>query len=288
MQASIIIPHFNMPDYLSLCLDALNNQSVPRNDFEIIIVDNGSSVNIDKNVKEKADKWITYTETQDPYNCRNIGITIAKYNIIAFLDTKCIPHTNWLFSGLKHFNDSNTEIIAGNFEVKYDINDLYQVFFAISYFNQKSKVEEGSGILTGNLFALKSVFNKIGGFPENRRSGGDIVWSQRAMEADLKIDFVNDAIVSFPAKRKNEILKTVIRDGKGAFYTYQLEGKSFLFHLKMILYHILPDKISRIKKTIGIKKEKQFNLNKIFHFWVITWKTNLYFAYGYLKGATKS
>ena len=39
---SVVIPHLNQPEALEACLSSLDTQSLDRNFFEIIVVDNGS------------------------------------------------------------------------------------------------------------------------------------------------------------------------------------------------------------------------------------------------------
>ena len=40
---SVIIPVWNRPDDIRRCLDSVTRQSLPRSDYEVIVVDNGSS-----------------------------------------------------------------------------------------------------------------------------------------------------------------------------------------------------------------------------------------------------
>ncbi len=41
---SVIIPHLNQPDGLEACLGSLSSQTLERSAFEVIVVDNGSTV----------------------------------------------------------------------------------------------------------------------------------------------------------------------------------------------------------------------------------------------------
>lgn len=49
MKLSILIPMYNSSEQFSNCLDSLLNQDIPKEDYEIIVMDDGStdiSVNI--------------------------------------------------------------------------------------------------------------------------------------------------------------------------------------------------------------------------------------------------
>lgn len=285
LKASIIIPHYNQHEDLELCITTLLNQTVPREDYEIILIDNGSTKKVKSSIQEGVDVFKEYTNVLDPYNCRNVGIDLAKGEIIAFLDVKCRPKSSWLKEGLNYFSyHQGLDILPGRFNVQFDSLDNYQVYYSLNHLNHKKAVHEKSGLLTGNLFVRKSSFDKVGLFPENQRSGGDIVWTQKALEAGMKIKYGGNAIVHYPAKEKEQVLHSAIRDGKGAYTTYKLIGKGFGFHLKMLIYHLLPDRPERIYARIAYSSNKDLYEKKFTALWWITWKVNLYFMFGYLKG----
>ena len=45
LKFSVIIPVYNVEEYLTECLDYLFNQTMPENEFEIICIDDGSTDN---------------------------------------------------------------------------------------------------------------------------------------------------------------------------------------------------------------------------------------------------
>lgn len=94
---SIIIPNWNGQAYLETCLESLKKQTYP--DFEVIVVDNGSTDGSVSFLKAKYSSFILLIEL--PKNtgfdyATNIGITHAKGEFIATLnnDTEADPH--WL------------------------------------------------------------------------------------------------------------------------------------------------------------------------------------------------
>ncbi len=84
---SVIIPTFNRANYIKRAIDSVLNQSYK--DFELIVIDDGSSDNtplVLKSYKDKI-KVITNKSNKGVSYSRNIGIKIAKNPIIAFLDS---------------------------------------------------------------------------------------------------------------------------------------------------------------------------------------------------------
>lgn len=86
MFVSVIIPHYNDQERLSLCLDALEQQSYPLKEFEIIVIDNGSSSELCfiRNLFPQ----VIFDKEEKPgsYAARNKGINLSKGNILAFLE----------------------------------------------------------------------------------------------------------------------------------------------------------------------------------------------------------
>ena len=85
---SVIVPVYNAESYLSECVYILLNQDF-KEPFEIIIVDDCSTDNSNKIIKEKKSKLIkliTLSANVGPASARNKGIKIAKGEYIYFLD----------------------------------------------------------------------------------------------------------------------------------------------------------------------------------------------------------
>ncbi len=85
---SVIIPAYNIAEYLSESIDSVLNQTYQH--FEVIIVDDGSTDNtadvVNKYVKSQANVKYIHQENKGPGAARNKGIKEAKGEYIAFLD----------------------------------------------------------------------------------------------------------------------------------------------------------------------------------------------------------
>ena len=93
---SIVVPLFNRREELKRLLDSLDRQT--KKNFEVIIIDDGSSVNYDDLLsfyKTKIDlKYQKIENTGGPAKPRNLGIKLAKYDWISFLDSDDWWHAN--------------------------------------------------------------------------------------------------------------------------------------------------------------------------------------------------
>ena len=100
MRISIVIPTYNRAPLLEACLDALLRQRFPRSEYEIIVVDDGSTdgtVAVLEQYKQRNGNILPVTQAnQGPGAARNLGIGRARAPIIAFTDDDCLPDEDWL------------------------------------------------------------------------------------------------------------------------------------------------------------------------------------------------
>ncbi|ARV46370.1 glycosyltransferase [Bacillus subtilis] len=93
MKISIVIPVYNSEDLISECLDSLVNQTMPKEDYEIICVDDkstDSSLDILNQYKKKYDNIVVVERTVNsggPGAPRNDAIKIAQGEYILFVDS---------------------------------------------------------------------------------------------------------------------------------------------------------------------------------------------------------
>lgn len=98
---SIVVATCNRAEQLRLCVDRITALDYP--DFEIVIVDNGSSDNSTKNMyyEHFADHpGVSYRNLPEPgvSIARNIGLQLATGEIVAFTDDDVVPDPNWLYA----------------------------------------------------------------------------------------------------------------------------------------------------------------------------------------------
>ena len=90
MKLSIILPTYNMEQYLPRCLESLLAQDIPKNDYEIIIVNDESKDNTLKIAQEYAKKneniVVCDKKNGGAGAARNAGLKIAKGKYIHFVD----------------------------------------------------------------------------------------------------------------------------------------------------------------------------------------------------------
>ncbi|CDB75077.1 glycosyltransferase [Clostridium sp. CAG:265] len=125
-EISIIVPVYNVEKYLKRCIDSILNQSFT--DFELILVDDGSTDNSGEIIDEYAIKderiKVIHKENGGLSSARNVGIEYSKGNYIAFVDSDDYINKNMYKILYKNAIKYNAEISICNFEYVYENDDV--------------------------------------------------------------------------------------------------------------------------------------------------------------------
>lgn len=201
---SVIIPTYNDYERLLHCIEALEHQTLARNKYEIIVVDNCSSDNTHEKFKDREGLILIQEYKQSSYAARNAGIEVSKGEILAFTDSDCSPANDWLEKGILHLlKIPNCGFIGGNIKLFFkDPNNLTPVELheSVTGLPQERYVNEYNFAATANMFTWKSVIDKVGAFDSNLKSRGDYEWGRMVFKSGYNISFAEEVEVSHPAR----------------------------------------------------------------------------------------
>lgn len=203
---SVVIPVFDALDYLKKCINSL--VSYTRN-YELIIIDNGSSANTSDYLRARKAQlgFILQTNKKNmgfSYAC-NQGIKLASHDYICFLNSDTMVSTNWLGKLMRGFDMPDAGIVgpsscfcAGRQMIRrisgrrlnmnqYDINQV-----------KTEKGIEETEIYGFCYLVARKVIDDIGVFDVDRYPIGgaeekDFSW--RAAKAGYKSYWVKDSYV---------------------------------------------------------------------------------------------
>jgi glycosyltransferase involved in cell wall biosynthesis len=163
MQFSVIIPAKNEEATLGRCLDSLANVDWDRNQFEVIVMDNGSSDRTAAIAREKGVNLFVMPGLTIAA-LRNFGVSQAKGDILVFLDADCTVSGDWLRNAARYI--SNLEVICFGSPpvVPENASWVQTAWFRI---RQKSKIcGEVAWLESMNMFVRREAFRAAGGFNE--------------------------------------------------------------------------------------------------------------------------
>ncbi len=95
LRISVIIPSWNEEKYIGRTLRSLLDQSVPKDDYEIIVVDGRSADKTVRVARRYADKVLSEDKGSIGH-ARNVGARASRGEILAFIDADSVAPRNWL------------------------------------------------------------------------------------------------------------------------------------------------------------------------------------------------
>lgn len=178
---SFIIPAKNECQYIEGCLDSILEQ-VTEKEYEILVVDNNSTDNIQAVVKRKyASVKVIFESQAGTAVARQAGFKQALGEIVVFLDADVrLPHKHWLENFLSIMRQPNVVAVSTHYRY-YELNwflrfwqqlgtyiCIYPWLFLID------RVFKQTSHMVGGMMGIKSeVLNRLGGFGNDTRFYGD-------------------------------------------------------------------------------------------------------------------
>ncbi len=171
---SIIIPAHDRPGQLAACVTALAELDYPRDRFEVIIVDDGSSQPVDSAISLFCDRICIRVYRQGnagPGPARNAGALQAGGRVLAFTDDDCTPRTDWLKTLAARYASTPDPAIVGGSIVNALEDNPYatasQFTVSVGYAFHNSDPEHARFFTTSNLAVPADRFRELGGFDES-------------------------------------------------------------------------------------------------------------------------
>jgi GT2 family glycosyltransferase len=164
IRVSVVVPTRNRLGELKKCLTALRQQNFPKEDYEIIVCDDGSVEDVKSLVLELAQGRSTWRylrqNPKGPGAARNLGIKHAYGAIVAMTDSDTLPEPNWLIK-LWEALERNQNAVAVEGRVYAQNEGEYGPL------GEGPTNKSGGVYLTCNCAYRREVLLKVGGFDES-------------------------------------------------------------------------------------------------------------------------
>jgi len=182
IHVSIIIPVFNAEKTIRSCLDSIYALRYPSDNYEVIVVDNGST---DSSAAIISNYPVRYISKPDGTisSVRNAGAFQAKGKILAFVDSDCLVDKEWINEALKVLVDNSVGVAGSG----YLTSDTYTWVEKAWLYESRHKPFRTEFLPGGNLIAKAEVFMRINGFDENLTTSEDADFCMRAIRAGYHV-----------------------------------------------------------------------------------------------------
>lgn len=155
---SIIIPTYNRANFIEKTIKSVLKQTYT--DFELIIVDDGSTDTTEDIVTSIKDERINYYKKKNEERAvaRNFGIEKAKGDIITFLDSDDLFYENHLEEASTFLLKDKVAVLFQAYEI-VEINSKIKMSFPNKVINQLL-IKEGNIISCHGMFISSSIIKK--------------------------------------------------------------------------------------------------------------------------------
>ena len=218
---SVIIPAQNDAERLAKCLQALEQQTYPAHQFEVLVVDNASDIPVAPILSAFPHARGLHEARRGSYAARNTGIAAARGDVLAFTDSDCLPASDWLEQGVAALsNADNCGLVGGRIEFFFRnpvAPTIVELYDSVMHLDQEEFIQKKRFSVTANLFTFKRVVEQVGLFDHSLESNGDKEWGQRVAAQGYRLVYAADACVRHPARQTFRALqRKVTRIVKGA------------------------------------------------------------------------
>ncbi len=243
-KVSVIVPVYNAEEYLRGCLDSILDQTIPQEEVEVLLINDGStdlSVEICEEYCRLNENFRLFSKENEGLSAtRNYGVKRAKGKYIAYLDSD------------DKYSKNTLENVCNFFDLHYDEIDEVSIPI-VRYKNGKSlplhfryKYEVKTGVYDLDNYPFVSQTN-INVIVKNKRENNvlfdttpnfrheDQAYNNEILSDKMKIGFVKEAEYKYNRDNETSIINT---------YMYPL----YIFETSIAYYESIFSKYEKVPK----------------------------------------
>jgi len=288
---SVVIPVLNNASGLERMLRALVSQTYPREQTEIILVDNGSEDDTPAVARAYEQHYPALVKVLEETGhrgiavARNHGLRLARGGVMAMTDSDCIPRPDWLEQGVRNLEVTGADLLGGRVQFTFSEQpDAAEYYDSIRHLQARYTIPLRHHAQTANLFARRSVFDKIGLFHADTRSGADTNWTGAAVEAGFRLVYSDETVVLHAARPLGELVRKHFRLGSGHPRSWRRLRRRPRDILVLILRNLLPPRVGSLRALI-LDRGTPAMQNRFWSIWCVAWLCGMATNLGRLYGA---
>ena len=202
-RASVVIPCYNRASVLAMNLLALRRQTLPPDQFEVIVIDDGSTDDTEDVVTAMelpmSFRYIRQSN-KGAAAARNRGGSQATGDVLVFLDSDVVPDETLLQEHLESHRRYQQALVVGRTRaLQADGSDLFYEVLGNDLFaldeGDEEKLLTFQEVLTRNLSLRRECFLELAGFDEDFPRSGfeDIEFAYRATQQGFNVVYNPEA-----------------------------------------------------------------------------------------------
>jgi len=184
---SVIIPARNEEKVIGQCLDSLARLDFPRESFEVILVDNGSTdrtIEVARSFSKVLNLTILQKAGVHISALRNLAASQARGGIFAFLDADCVVSPTWLTQATALLAQEGVGVVGAHYRIPDQSGWVARVWYGEQ---ESEKQGEVSYVPAGDLLVSRATFERAGEFDESIQTNEDCDFCRRVRAAGLRV-----------------------------------------------------------------------------------------------------
>ncbi len=229
IEISVVIPTYGRAAALRGCLEALAVSDFPPDEFEVVVVDDGSPEPVEPqlcNFDRISNLVVIRQPRGGPGAARNRGVSQARGAYLAFTDDDCLPERGWLRAIHQRLLAGGRRAVGGRTvnAVPGDVNaSVHHLLGTKAYWRYEA---DPSAVLflNGNNFGVaKEWFERGGGYHEDLWPGyEDRELCDRLVRNGYRLIYAPEAVVAHNRTLTlGSFLTQHVKYGHGAFKYYR-------------------------------------------------------------------
>ena len=207
---SVVVPTFNRLSRLKQVLEALSQQTLDNNLFEVVVVSDGSTDGTDEYLSGPTPLAVVHARQDNagPGATRNHGVRLARGRLVLFIDDDIVATPTLVEQHLRAHGDSTSSVVIGPMSnapgfkyspwVAWEQAKLYKQYRAMHDGVYAASFRQ---FYTGNASLPRELFLRAGGFDTSFRRAEDIELSYRLDQLGATFVFDETAIAHHFAER---------------------------------------------------------------------------------------
>jgi len=237
MRISVVVPAYNAERTMSFCLEALLCQDIPREEYEVIVVDDGS-IDATAAVVSRFPVRLLAQANQGPAAARNRGAAAAAGELLLFTDADCVPEPGWIAAMIVPFADRQVVAVKGSYRTRQ--REIVARFAQLEFEERFTMLAERASIDMVDTYAAayrREVFLDLRGFDTSfpEANNEDTELSYRMASQGMKMVFAPNAVVYHLRHPDSLVRYARLKFGRG--------------YWRMVVYRRYPGKMLRDSYT---------------------------------------
>ena len=232
---TVVIPTLNRADLLARTIDHIESQTISRDWYEVVVVDNNSTDDTPRVLAEKADRYanLRFTCQTQPgaAAARNAGLACAEGDLVLFIDDDIEADPELIESHIRHHAEHADASVVGTIRTQWETTKVpflrylrdRRIYNPYSLTNGSM---DFSCFHTGNVSTTRDMLNAVGGFDERFA-----VYGMEDIELGYRLERMGSTMMSAP-----DAVGTHIYSPTFAQFTERCEQAGFSLGLMVNLH----------------------------------------------------